>query len=88
MTTLLLLLALTTSAEARPHRGHDDHDRPRRDHTESHIMDRRGNDVRIITHWIGPFRLTFIDDVPDRNPQRARGGHHQHGPECTHRCGR
>lgn len=86
MTTLLLLLALTTSAEARPHRGH--HSRPPRDHVESHIVDRRGNDVRVVTHWIGPFRFTFIDDVPDRNPQRACGGHHQHGPECTHRRGR
>jgi hypothetical protein len=24
----------------------------------------------VVTHWIGPFRLTFVQDVPDRDRPR------------------
>ncbi len=66
----LLLLALTTEAEARPHR-ENHHPRPHHDRVESQVMDRRhGNDVMVVTHWIGPFRLTFVQDVPDRDRPR------------------
>jgi hypothetical protein len=73
---ILLLLALTTGAEARPHHN-DHHPRPHHDRVESHVVDRRhGNDVMVVTHWVGPFRFTFVHDVPDRDrPRQSRPSH-------------